>query len=160
EEPGLHLFCDLYFLGGAAFGFHLLLDGAALRFDFAAHLIEAHEREGVPVHIFEDCKHSAPRRGLRRMKKTDPALTPLQIQCVDIFGDKNELPYLANQVIFFRARLRSNKRKESAAVRRRHGYPAATTLKLVVNNQIESELIPVESQASILIANENSGAEN
>jgi hypothetical protein len=160
EEPGLHLFCDLHFLGGAAFGFQLLRDGAALRFDFPAHLVGAHKRESVPVHIFEAGEHSAPRRNLRRMTKTNPALTPLLVYGVDIFGDKNKLLCLADQAIFFGARLRSDKRKEPGAIRRRHRYPAAAAFKAVISDQIEPKLIQVKLQASILIANEDSRAED
>ena len=60
EEPGLHLFGNFQFLGRAAFGFELLGHGAALRFDFAAQLIEFHQREGISIEIFEAGEHAAP----------------------------------------------------------------------------------------------------
>jgi hypothetical protein len=146
--------------GGAALGFQLLGDRATLRFDFPAHIVEAHKRKGVPIHILEGGEHSAPDRGPRRMMKMNPALTPLLIHGIDIFGDENDLSRPANQIIFFRAWLRRDKRNNRAAIRRRHRYPAATAFKAVISNQVESKLIQVELQASILIANENRGEEN
>ena len=43
------------------------------------------------------------------MMKANPALAPLLVQGVNIFGDENDLPGLADQVIFFGSNLRSDK---------------------------------------------------
>src|SRR5262245_35719912 len=94
---------------------------------------------------------------MRRMMKTNSALTPLLIYGIDVFSDENNLPRPANQLIFFGAGRRSDKRKDRAAVRRPDRYPSAATFKAVINEQTESELVQVESQASILIADENRG---
>ncbi len=40
-------------MGGAAFGFQLFSRGATLCLDGPAHFVEAHQRKGIPIHIFE-----------------------------------------------------------------------------------------------------------
>ena len=62
EESRLHLFGDLQFVSGAAFGFKFRRRSAPLRFHRLGHFIEAHQREGIPVDIFEAGKYSAPNR--------------------------------------------------------------------------------------------------
>lgn len=89
------------------------------------------------------------------MMKTDPALTPLLILGIDIFGYENNLLCLSNQVIFFGAGIRNDKRKDRAAIRRGDRYPSATAFKTVISDQTESKLIEVELQAPIMIVNEN-----
>src|SRR5215510_9842600 len=131
-----------------------------MRFDFPAHLVHAHKRKGVPIHVFETGECSAPIRGLRRMMKTNPALEPLLINGIDVFGDENNLPRTANKLIFFGVGGRSDERKDRVAVRRRDRYPAATAFKAVISDQTESELVQIESQALILVANENRGEKN
>jgi hypothetical protein len=114
EEPCLHLLRDFQLLGSATFGFQPLGDGAALRFDFPTHFVEAQKRKGVSVHIFEPSEHSVPSRGLRRMMKANPALTPLLKRGIYIFGEESNLTGPANELEFFRIGLRSDKHENRA----------------------------------------------
>src|SRR5262245_40103040 len=97
---------------------------------------------------------------MRRVVTTNSALTPLLMHGIDIFSDENNLPCPADQLIFFGAGGRSDKRNDRAAVRRRDRYPAANAFNVVVGHQTESELVQVELQAPIMIADENRGEEN
>ena len=49
--------------------------------------------------------------------------------------------------------MRRDQREQGAPVRRGDGQPALAGLKHDIKGQIESELIPVEAQALILVAN-------
>jgi hypothetical protein len=94
------------------------------------------------------------------MMKTNSALTPVVKLGSDVFGNKNNLSGPANEPVFFTVWLGSDKRKERGAVRGCNCYPAASAFKVVINDYAESKLVPVESQASILIANEDGSTEN
>ena len=72
----------------------------------------------------------------------------------DIFGNKNYLRGPADELVLRGAGLGRDQREHRGAVGRGDGYPAAG-LKLGVEGQIESKLIQIESQASLLIANED-----
>ncbi len=65
------------------------------------------------------------------------------------------LPGATDELIFFRLGLGSDEREQRGAIRRGNQNKAAMLSKLVINDQTESKLVQVESQASILIANED-----
>src|SRR5262245_7144464 len=92
--------------------------------------------------------------------KLNPTIMPLLTDGINIFSDENVLLRLANQLIFFGVGVRSDKRKERITIRRRDRHPATTAFKAVISDQSESELVQVESEASILIADENRDEEN
>ena len=73
----------------------------------------------------------------------------------DIFGYKGDRRGLADQLVLIRVGFRRDQRKHRGAVRRRNSYPALSGLKAHIKGEVEPELIYVEPQASVLIANKN-----
>jgi hypothetical protein len=155
KEPGLHLLCYFQFLGGAAFGFYLLGERAALRFNSTCQFIEAGEPEGVSIHNFKSCEDSAPCWNLRRRVKANATLAPFVVFGVDIFGDEVELAIATDEFVCLGIRWRQGQGDACAAVRRRNLDPSAARLEDFIHHQPETKLVNVETQASLLIANEN-----
>ena len=91
---------------------------------------------------------------LRWTVKTDPALAPLLEIAHDIFGNKNSVSGPPDELVFFGVRRWSDKHKECRAVRRSNRYPAPNGY-LSLSDQRESELVQVESQASLHVANKD-----
>src|SRR5258708_223726 len=87
--------------------------------------------------------------------KAHPAPAPFTVLRGYIFGDENHSRSPSDKLIVFGARLRRHQRKHSSAVRRPDGYPTLAGLKLGIEGHLEAELIYVEPQAFILIANVN-----
>src|SRR6266478_4139573 len=143
EEPALDLFGNFQFLCSAA-----------LRFEFPSRCIVAPEHEGVPVRVFEAGFHSAPGLRLRWTVKTDPPLGPLLEIGHNIFGNKNNVPGAANKLAFLGVGLRIDEDKHRRAIRRSDCYPAPDRY-MGISDQVESELVHVESEASIHIGNED-----
>ena len=82
EEPGLHLPGDRELVGGAALGFELVGDGAALGFHGMRDLVEADEGEGIPVDVAKAGGDAAPhgrllaeQPGRRRRPRPAPGRT-------------------------------------------------------------------------------------
>src|SRR5713101_721258 len=178
EEPGLHLFGNFKFLGGAAFGFLLLSDGAALLFDGVGHLVEAHQRKGIAIEIPETGKDAAPNRSVlcagrrlvsrlrgahvhlilealqaRRELEANSALAPFAVLDNHILGDKGDVSGLADELVLFRAGFWRDEGEVRGAVGRGDGYPATIGLNASVKDQLEAELIEVKAQAAVEIAN-------
>src|SRR5437016_10605588 len=105
--------------------------------------------------VFEAGERSGPSPSLRRMTKPNPALTPSVEFGSDIVGNKYRLSRTTDELIFFRLGLGSDEREQRGAIRRANQNEAAMLPKLVINDQTESKLVQVKSQASILIANED-----
>ena len=91
----------------------------------------------------------------RNMTKANSALSPLAVGRHDIFGHKRDRRGLADQLVLVRVGFRRDQGEHGGAVRRRNADPALSGLKTHIKGQVESELIQVESQASVLIADEN-----
>ena len=91
----------------------------------------------------------------RNMTKANSALSPLTVGRHDIFRHKGDRRGLADQLVLIRVGFRRDQRKHGGAVRRRNSYPALSGLKAHIKGQVEAELIHVEPQASVLIADEN-----
>ena len=180
KEPGLHLSGNFHFLAGTAFGFQFLRGGASLCFGRLGHFVEADQREGILIDIFEAGEYSSPNRWLlsqqisvefsvpvrralfildapqaRNMPKADSAPAPLAISCHDIFGDKSNLRRLTDQFVLVRLGIRRNQGDDRGAVGRRDSNPTLSRLQAHIKGQTESKLIEIEPQTSILIANEN-----
>ena len=62
EEPALNLFGDFQLLRSPALGFEFGRDSATLCFDSVSDFIEADERKGIAVGIFETGEDTAPNR--------------------------------------------------------------------------------------------------
>src|SRR5260370_32417575 len=92
---------------------------------------------------------------MRRMMKANPALAPLIVLGSDVLGHKNDVAAPANELVFFGVGLRSNESKDRSAIRGSNRYPAITGFHAGINDQTEPKLVQVESQASILIANQD-----
>src|SRR5713101_2968849 len=178
EEPSLDLFRNFKFLGGAAFGFLLVCNGAALLFDSVGHLIETHQRKRISIDIPEAGEHTAPNRRVlcagrgwvsrmrgahlhlilealqaRRELEANSALAPFAELGNQIFGDKGDVSGLANELVLFRAGFWRDDGEVRGAVGRGKGYPATTGLNAGVKDQLEAELIEVKAQAAVEIAN-------
>ena len=89
------------------------------------------------------------------MTKFNPAFGPLVELGNDIIGHKRNLGGPTDKLVFSGAGLGRDQRKDCSAVWRRDRYPAFTRLNPRVEGHMESELIHVESQTSILISNKN-----
>src|SRR6185312_16317937 len=83
------------------------------------------------------------------------ALLPLLELCSDVFSNQHCMPRAANQLVFFRVALGSNQGENDVAIRRRDGDPAPTGFIALIDDQFESQLVHVEAQASVLIADED-----
>ena len=111
-------------MGGPAFGFQFLGFGTALGFERLRHFVEADERERILVDIFKAGEYSAPnlsllsqkkRRTIGRrvsglllildapqawnMAKADSAFAPLGVGGDDIFGNKSDARWVADQLV-------------------------------------------------------------
>src|SRR5271157_606889 len=160
--------------------FQLRRSSVALRFDGPAFLVKAHQRERIPVEILEVGEHSAPDRcvlsvqqrvvkrnrclGLPlvrdllqawRIEKLDSALSPFAKLGYDIIRNKHYLRRPADEPVLFGVGFGCNQRKYGAAVRGRNRHPALTGSKADIAHQTKSHLVYVESQALVLIANED-----
>jgi hypothetical protein len=92
--------------------------------------------------------------------KTNAPLTPVPKLRGDIFRNENNPAGAANLVVVFRVGLWGQEQKKRNAIRRRNPYQAMDGFEADIKDHIESELVPVESHASIVIANEDRGAVN
>ena len=86
------------------------------------------------------------------MAKADSAPSPFAVGRHDIFGYEDNLRMLADQLVVIGVGIWSDQRQHGCAVRRRNADPALSGLKADIKGQSKTELIKIESQASILIA--------
>jgi hypothetical protein len=92
--------------------------------------------------------------------KADPAAPPQLEGRVNILGDEPNLRMPADVLVVFRAPFGSDEGENRAAIRRSYGHPAAAKLEASVGQHTESQLVDVELQASIVVANEDGGLED
>ena len=178
KEPRLHLHRDLEFVRGPALGRRLLGRGAALRLDRPAHLVEADQRERVPIddpRTGRTCRPtpsapppapapSAPppprirRQGLvadapkpRRVLELHAAPPPLAVHRGQVFGDEHDLRRPADQPGVRRLRRRLDQRQHHAPVRRRHRHGPLPRRDLRVERQPEPERVHVEPDAPLQV---------
>src|SRR5258708_1171210 len=180
KETSLDLLGNFDFLRGAAFGFQPPGEGAALRFDGVGYLIEADQRKGIAVGILEARKDAAPNRsglcagrgGVHRLRsahlhlileafeawrevEANSVLGPFAVLGNHIFGDEGDRGGPANELALFRAGLRRDESEVRGAVGRGDGYETTVGLNAGGKDQLEAELIEVEAQAQLEIANVN-----
>jgi hypothetical protein len=91
----------------------------------------------------------------RSVLKANPAHGPLVKFGGDVFGDKDNLGGAADEFVLLGLGLGNDEREDGAAVGRGDGDPAVTGLEAGVEGEMEAELVEIESQAAILIADEN-----
>jgi hypothetical protein len=149
KEPCLHLLGYVQFLGQAALGLQFLRRRAAFGFDFANEIISSHERKGVSIQAFKASENSAPKRSLQRMVKANPTPLPL-IE----FG---RTACLQRPISLYSSGLRLRVTRARTVLP--SGGATATQRppdsQVLINYQAKSELVHVEPQTSILIANED-----
>ena len=158
KQARLHLLGDFQLLGYAAFGFEFLSVRLPAQFQASPHLIEPFQSKQIPVGIFKACEGSTPRRVLRRRQEMNPALAPFFVLGVDIFGHKKNPAVAANKLVFGLVGLGCNQRKIRAAVGRRHfnvAFKAFPRREATVCDQFEAQLLHVESQAQVQVADED-----
>ena len=81
------------------------------------------------------------------------AAAPLGVLGGDILGNEDDPGGSSDELILARFGLGRDQRQQGAAVGRGDRHPAVAGLKLRIEGQIEAELIPVESQALLLVSN-------
>jgi hypothetical protein len=94
------------------------------------------------------------------MMKPHPALLPFLELCDHIFGDKHDIVGLADPLVFLRIPPGRNQRQDGVSIRRRNGQPAIAGFITLIHHQAKPELIHIELQTTILIADKDVDAEN
>jgi hypothetical protein len=122
---------------------------------FLTYFVEAYQHKGVPVSIFKTRELSSPFRCMKRMMKLNSSISPFLELDKHVFGDKDNLLGPANEIVFFRAGLGSDERKDCRAVGRCNRYPSFAGSIVVISDETEPELVHEESQASILMTNKD-----
>src|SRR6267154_6777996 len=89
------------------------------------------------------------------MVKTHAAAAPFLELGEDVFGQEDDLSRAADKLVFIGAGFRSNEREHSGAIGRSDGERIFDGRERDVKGQAESQLIQVESPASLFVANEN-----
>ncbi len=156
EKPRLDVPGELQFLAQAMFGFRPFGMRAALCFNLAVDGVITQKREGVSIQVFEGGGDSAPGLNLRRMVKTHAAPAPFLKLGEDVFGQEDDLSRAADKLVFIGAGFRSNEREHSGAIGGSDGERIfGGREEGDIKGQAESQLIQVESPASLFVANEN-----
>ena len=174
EETGLHLPCDLEFVRGTPVGKFPFGRGVPLRFDLPGDLVEAHERERIPVGVPKMGKDASPggvlffggERGTgpalalvadapetRRIEEVDPAPAPLGVLGERVLGNEGDAGRAADEAVLGRVGPGRAQGENGFAVGRRHTQPAFAGLHAGIESDIEAEHVHVESQARLLVAN-------
>ena len=175
EEARLDLLGDFEFLSGTALLLDLFLSRAALLFDGVSDLVETEECEGVAVGVAKARYGAAPDGTLfadddafgagslrfvvanaveaRSADEANASAGPFADASGDIFRDENDVGGAADEFLLRRIFAGHDKHKESVAFRRRDGHPALAVLESSVKGELEAELIEIEVESAILIAN-------
>jgi hypothetical protein len=181
EKATLDFAGDFEFLGSAAIEFEFGGVGAALGFEGVSDFVEAHEREGIAVGISEARGDAAPdggffakERGLggcvadlgrfgvefdaakaRSVLEADSAFGPFLVFGEDIFRDESEASGAADEFEVERIGFGGNERENGLAVRRGDRDEAFAGLQFGVVGEVEPELVDVEAEAAVLVADVN-----
>jgi hypothetical protein len=92
--------------------------------------------------------------------ETNSVLVPLLKRCVDVLSHEGNLHGAADERAMLGAGRGNNKRENRAAIRRRNCDPALIGTGMRIGYHIESKLIDLKPQASIVIANQNVALEH
>ncbi len=104
---------------------------------------------GAHVHLILEALQA------RRELEANSALAPFAVLGDYIFGDKGDRHGPADELVLLGAGLRLDEREVRGAIGGRDGYEATIGLNAGVKNQLETELINVEIQAEVEVANVN-----
>src|SRR5271154_902940 len=94
------------------------------------------------------------------MGKAYAAAAPEIVGAVDVFGDEADLGLAADQAVFVGAGFGSDEGEQGCAVRRGDGDPTAIAGIGDVRDDAEPELLDVEPEALILVADVDGGVED
>ena len=181
EKAALDFIGDFKFLDGPAFDLEFCGGGAALGFERVGDFVEADEGEDVAIDVAEARRHAAPdggffaqQRGLDGAARcagvgaieldaaqaggvieVDAAERPLFVFRDDIFGDEDDLRGTADEFVLHGIGLGGDEREDGRAVGRRDGDQAFAGLELDVVGEMEAELVEVEAEAAVEIADED-----
>jgi hypothetical protein len=89
------------------------------------------------------------------MTKADSTLEPFAELGGNIFGHEDDLRRPTDELVLRGPGTRRDEGEHCAAVGRRYSDPALAGLKARIEGQLESKLIQVEPQASLLISHED-----
>jgi hypothetical protein len=89
------------------------------------------------------------------MVKTHAAAAPFFELGEDVFGQEDDLSRTADKLVFIGAGFGSNEREHSGAIWGSDGERIFDGRERDIKGQAESQLIQVESPASLFVANEN-----
>jgi hypothetical protein len=177
EKTALDFVGDFELLGGAAFGFDFGGGGAAFGFESVGDFVEADEGEGVAIGIAETGEDTAPNGSFfaeeRRLDgvvdaarleveldaaeagsilEADAALGPFLVFGEDIFGDEGDTGGAADELEVEGVGLGGDEPEDRLAVGRGDGDEAFAGLEFGVVGKVEAELIDVEAEAAVLVA--------
>ncbi len=155
EEPRLDVPGELQLLAQTMFGFRPLGMGTALCFDLDVDGVGTQKRERVSIQVFEASGDCAPGLHLRRMVKTHAVPAPFLELGEDVFGQEDDLSRAADKLVFIGVGFRNNEREHSRAIRGSNGKRIFDGWERDIKGQAKSQLIQVESPASLFVANEN-----
>jgi len=181
EKAALDFVGNFEFLNGAAFDLEFCGGGAALGFERVGDFVEADEGEDVAIDVTEARGHAAPNGGFfaeqrgfdgparcagvgaieldaaqaRSVIEADAAERPLFVFGDDIFGDEDDLRGTADEFVLHGIGLGSDERKDGRTVGRSYGDEAFAGLELDVVGEVEAELVEVEAEAAVEIADED-----
>jgi hypothetical protein len=148
--------------------------GPSLRLDRAAHFIEADQREGIPIDVFETGEGATPcrrlivgwqpRRRARRSrrfigdapqsrcaKESDATAMPLAVGSRQVLGDEHHLRRTPDQLRLQGMRRRLNQGQHRAPVTRRYRDLSLTRVHASVERDLKPQLVDKESKAPFLI---------
>jgi len=180
EEARLDLLGDFKFLGGTAFGFELFRGGAALFFDPAGDVIEAEEQKGIAVDITKRGEDAAPdgassdvsglwRIGRMRMSallnaakagialEAHAASGPIAEFGENVFGDEGDRAGVADELELRGIGIRLHEDEIRRAVGRGHYDKAAINGFAGVESEGEAELVDIEIDAALEVADKKRG---
>jgi hypothetical protein len=160
EETGLDLLGDFELLGGAAFGLEAFGGVTALGLDLASDLIGAEELEGIAVDVVEAGDGGSEEGLLGRVMEAHAAVVPEFIGGVDVLGEKADLSVASDELVVLCAGLGSDEGEDGGAVGWGDGDPAAIEVETRVGDDAEAELVDVELQALVVVADVDGGFED
>jgi hypothetical protein len=177
EKAALDFAGDFEFLSSAAFEFEFGGVGAALGFESVGDFVEADEKESVAVKIAETGRDAAPdvcflaeegrpdsgadgaRFGVelnateaRSLVEADAPFGPFLVFGEDVFGDEDHARGPADELVVLRVGFGCDQGEDGLAVGRGHGDEAFAGLEFGVVGEVEAELVDVEAEAAVLVA--------
>ena len=132
----------------------------ALLLDLAGELVGADQFEAVAVDVLK-AGESDPEDGLlRRLVEADAESLPELVGGVDVLGEEADLGVAADEAVFVGAGFGSDEREDGLTVGRGDRDPTAVVGEVDIGEDAEAELVDVEVEASVVIADVDGGFED